>query len=518
MQDYSRDIQPLPAPEASLIRHQQHLNLPLLLFGALLALYVVLGLALPNAPLQDLPNHLTRARIMADLLFDHGSIFGRDFVLHLAPEPYLGGDLVLSALVQWTGAEWASRLWIAASLALLPLSACFASRKEGADKLAACTAGILAFYVSTDMFFLMGFTNFQLGMACSLFAYGYFRDAQANGRLASYLAFAALLLLGYLLHLAAPVLIIAIMSTMLGLAVIEGRETIRRALVLLLGPAILGVWQLVHSGLAVTEQSDWGGWLAKAIHLAFAARKFERVPDYLLFAALLGIIVVPLLRQRRRQERLIGRTDLLVVVVLLGLYLIMPLAAGRAYAVDARALPYALLFLMLASVRAASSTPRLRWPQLALASVLAVLNLGYVAAHLLPSNAAMGAYKSIAARVPRDSLVLPVDTESAQNPRTPFLHAGSFATLTTAAMTPYLFAGDQNPHIDYFQYVDRPYAPALLWYIDGDQGVPWARVLERYQYLLITAPWDPRRIPVRYTVVASNQAAALLKLQGAGDH
>jgi hypothetical protein len=42
-------------------------------------------------------------------------------------------------------------------------------------------------------------------------------------------------------------------------------------------------------------------------------------------------------------------------------------------------------------------------------------------------------------------------------------------------------------------------------------------VLEHYQYLLVTVPWDPSRVRVPYAVVASNEAAALLKLQGPHD-
>ena len=38
--------------------------------------YALFAYSLSNCPMQDLPNHLTRAHIIADLLFNHGATYG----------------------------------------------------------------------------------------------------------------------------------------------------------------------------------------------------------------------------------------------------------------------------------------------------------------------------------------------------------------------------------------------------------------------------------------------------------
>jgi hypothetical protein len=61
--------------------------------------------------LQDLPNHLARARIVEDLLFQHGAQFGTQFELHLLPIPYLLGDVVLATTTRIFGITVAAMCW-----------------------------------------------------------------------------------------------------------------------------------------------------------------------------------------------------------------------------------------------------------------------------------------------------------------------------------------------------------------------------------------------------------------------
>jgi hypothetical protein len=210
-----------------------------------------------------------------------------------------------------------------------------------------------------------------------------------------------------------------------------------------------------------------------------------------------------------------GTEQLLVAGALALLYVITPTDVGVTAYLDVRALHYASLFLVCAGVRCAEPHPKVRSMQLAAASIVAVLNLVYLAAWMLPQNAALGNYRLLAGRIPAGATVLPIDTRAptlAHHYDDPFRHAGAYATLESHALTPYLFAGDRQPHLSYFRYTNRPYAPDLLWYSNG-APVHWERVLREYRYLLVTGPWDARKIPVPYTVVAQNDVAALLELR-----
>jgi len=60
--------------------------------------YIALFCQFSPLLVQDYPNHLARATVMADLLFRHGAGFGQSFRLHLMWIPYVSGDLVLTSL------------------------------------------------------------------------------------------------------------------------------------------------------------------------------------------------------------------------------------------------------------------------------------------------------------------------------------------------------------------------------------------------------------------------------------
>jgi hypothetical protein len=102
----------------------------------------------------------------------------------------------------------------------------------------------------------------------------------------------------------------------------------------------------------------------------------------------------------------------------------------------------------------------------------------------------------------------------------PFLHSGEFAVIDRASETPYLFSGDHGDAMKYFRYRNRPYAPDDEWYHRSDPDAPavdWNQVASQYQYLVVTKPFDSRRIPVDGRVLAENEVAAVLALRGPVD-
>jgi len=176
-----------------------------------------------------------------------------------------------------------------------------------------------------------------------------------------------------------------------------------------------------------------------------------------------------------------------------------------------------MLFLLFAGMLASESSAKLmRWC-LALASILAITNLAYLAINILPQNEAMGRYRLIADGIPVGSKVLPVDARLHDGYYRPFLHAGSYATSDSAVITPYLFAADRNPPMPYFSYVKRDYAPRERWYAnpatfgERQEAPSWSEIGKVYQYLLVTVPWDQSRIPLKSTVIKRNDIVAFAK-------
>jgi hypothetical protein len=502
-------------------------RIPAAVFVGLIALYVAFGLCLGNAPMQDFPDHLTRAHIIADLLFNRGAQFGDFFALKLSFSPYLAGDILLAGLDRWLGALWACRVWIAGLIALLPLSVSFALRRQGASALAASAAGVLALYVATDHFFVLGFTNYLLGVSCAFFTYGWFCTAARTGRASDFGWYTLLLLLSYAVHLTALIFVSVISVVSAALWVFRKEITARRAVALLLAPVVLVLFQLITApalnllgqdmysspgdiDLGAHAAHWWEVAVSKIFGFGFPAKRFNVVPDLVLFACVVAVALLPVLLTWRQAIR-VAAEPLLIACVLAMLYVVMPPVVGGVFYADVRPQQYALLFLVIAGVRCAEVRPSVQLTQFALASLVALANLGYLATYLLPENAAMGRYQAVTAEIPSGATVLPIDTLPLNYYR-PFLHAGAYATLNARALTPYLFAADIVPNMPYFVYRARPPgAPYESWY-SKNTSVSWDRVTLEYQYVLVTVPWAARRIPVPYTVVTRNDVVALLRL------
>ena len=502
-------------------------RLPTVLFAAVLGGYGVLALLLSNAPLQDLPNHLTRAHIIADLLFDRGAAYGRDFHLRFMFQPYLLGDLILAALDKCFGTEWAARVWTTAAVLLLPLSAWFALHMQGISRRGALTGAVLSLYLATGWFFVMGFITYELGFACAMFAYGWFLRSQNPNRAGAYWCYVLFLLLGYAMHLSTVVFLCAIIGIYLAIRVLRQELPLRRALLLIAPPYLLLAGHLAASRFLVPPYApprpwptSWGTVQSKLMYLGSPFVRFNLEVDAILLFAFLAVVALPFLDPQRRAA-VWRKPPMILAMVCLAMYVALPSYTQNIYSVDVRALPYAAIFLVFASVTAESGSPATQGTrQLTLAVLLAVANLVWVATQVLPQNAALGRYKSIAASIPAGAHVLPVDTHPPIGRYRPFMHAGSYATLMSRALTPYLFAGDQDPPMAYFVYSHRDDAPGSFWYSgyraspgDGPTSLPdWRQIRREFQYVLITTPWNPARIPLHYTIVRSNDSAALLRI------
>jgi hypothetical protein len=313
-------------------------------------------------------------------------------------------------------------------------------------------------------------------------------------------------------------------GTSLLASVLKREVTVLRAAVFLLPPFLLLVAHFALSAHgAEAHVTNWGTAFTKLRGLTTSFRRFGRLPELLLFCALLGIALFPAVIARGRAAAAYGE-DLLLGCVFLGLYLVMPVETGGAYNVDIRAVPFALMFFVFVGLRFAEASPQLRIAQLGLAFALTCINLGFLAYEMVPQNAAMGRYKALAAAIPSASLVLPVDTLPAIGRYQPFSEAGAYATSLSGAVTPDIFAADKIAHMPYFSLAQRrPYSPCVYWYTDPEKpctdwytepsdGIAWDRIEREYRYLLVTVPWDPARIPLRYSIVKSNDVAALLQI------
>jgi hypothetical protein len=497
------------------------------LFALAVLAYIAVLLWFSPLLLQDYPNHLARAQILADLLFRHGAEFGQSFRFHLLLTPYISGDLVLSSLVQVAGFKAAAAIWAILTFLSLPAAVYAYLRTRGASTEVTLLVLFISLYLSTDTFFVMGFFEFKLSIALVLVALAMVELLRQRWSGVRFGMFAALIVLTYLTHLAAIAFIAAAIGASAVWRVGLRKSRIDREIYLFIPIVCVLVWHLVEAvtyrqpGDLAGQQNYWGTVASKVARLSWDLVRYHRKRDSVVIATFLILLFYMGSRRIWRREGMVTPQvlePLGYAVLFVGLYIVLPFEQTEASYIDVRALVLVPFFVVLGLLSlppsTAPSTSRLNAPAICLAAAAACVNLGYLAFHFQKESVWLAQYRAIVADIPANSTVLPVSTERKTGNLLRHLHAASFAVIDRHALIPYLFSGDNGSPMKYFRYVHKPYGPDEIWYQSRwDRLVDWLQVSRQCQYLLITKPFDADRIRISTRTVAENDAAALLAVE-----
>ncbi len=477
---------------------------------------------------QDYPNHLARALIMEDLIFHDGAEFGQTYQFHFLFLPYVLGDLILATTVHLLGLNAAAIIWMLLTFLSLPLSLFAYLRARQTSAQVTLLMLLISLYLSTDTFFIMGFTEFRLSIALVFVSLALVEMLRRQWSAGSYLAFTAIVVSAYLTHLAAVAFIAAaigasaVWRTLLRTARI-GREIL--LMVPLLGVMtwhVLGAAHYRQPQDQIVDVASWGTVADKVLNLVWGLIRYSPPQDCVLLAMFAGFLLFALRDRQGWGRRVFLRPQVLepwgYAVVFLGVYFALPHEQAEASYIDVRALAFVPLFIVLGLLNLplcqSGAVARPHFAATWLAAALAFANLSYLTYHFREDEAWMARYRAVVANIPEHACVFPVYTAIHQRSIYPKLHAASFAVIERHALIPYLFSGDLGSPMKYFRYAHRPYAPGELWYRARlDSQVDWQQVHESYQYLLIMKPFGPSRIPLKTRTVAENDAAVLLVLQ-----
>jgi len=476
--------------------------------------------------LLDLPNHLARATVMADLMFHHGSRFGGAFHYHFMAIPYVLGDLLLAGLVTSLGPDTAGMVWECVTFLSLPCALLLYLRVARVPATGQQIALLFAAYLSTDWFFFRGFLEFRLGIAVMLVALALAGLLRRRWSLGLFALYAVVVACCYLVHLAALVFVAAAVATS-DILRWWFKDTDAKTEVNLWLPILLVfAW---HFGFAVhfgrpEEASDnpisWGTVTDKLRAVTWDFRRFSGHSEtylkggFLLCLGLAGIATAQRygsIRSWLTNPAIIEWAAL--ALMFLGLYVALPSHYKDATFVDVRALAAASIFFVLVWVGSPGTSAPDRQP-IAGAAILSVLllslaNLAVVAGYLSSQSAWIANYRRLVAVIPQGAHVLPITPWL----QAPFTHAGSLVVIDAGGLIPYLFSADNGNPMKYFRYAQNLYAPGEDWLYKRRLGaVNWQKVGCDYQFLLVVKPFDPHWIDSSATTVAENSSAALLRV------
>lgn len=498
-----------------------------LAFGLLLAVYCGFFAQLTSYPYQDFVDHLARAVVMSDLMFDHGARFGDLFELRFMPIPYLLGDVALAALVKLLGPSIAAALWMTLVLVSMPLALVFYTHLNGPRGDRRIFVLLLSLYLATDWFFLLGFTQFRLGLALMIVAMACADRMRDNPSRTAFAALCAALLVGYFTHLASIVFVAPALGVSGLVRLLYRRTTLRREIAIFAPVAAILLWHFGYADHAYRGDAlpaypyDWGTLDLRIWELEFELLRFGRPPGKLLMILFALAVCWGLWRDLRWRNLLQPRVVEMAALAatFLGIYFVLPNSYADASYVAVRALALVALFVVLGRAylgadEHATEPVFLQTFAVPLAALLAMLNLMYLSVHLTRQNAFAAEYRRIVAQIPRGATVLPVYTGGREGMVRTRLHLGALAVMDRDAMVPYMFAGDAGHPMKYFRYRHRLYAPPEHWYTSTTTPVmvAWRPIACSYQYLLMAKPYDARKLSVRTSVRAENGSAALLAI------
>ncbi len=519
--------------------------------------YVVYFATLAPAPFQDLPNHMARAAIIADALFDGGARYGNTFGVHLLPVSYVLHDLVFAVLIHVFGAKAGTSIFVALVLLSLPAALWFYMHVMHISTRVQPVVLLLSLVLATDWFFLMGFMAFRLSVALVVVSVAMAELVRRHWSGWRYAMYVGVLIVGYLTHLTAPVFLLAILTVIAIVRLVMHRSTVLREAELVLPLVfLLGMHVFISRHAEVEAPAaflyEWGRLQDKFYYWWYEFGRFGGRSSQVVMG-LLAICVLLAVRRSINRATVTSPPvieNFLIVASFLGVYILLPRTYSDSGYVDVRALVMISLFLLIGAMWLVQAGGARGFDGLGvrtLAVTLAALNLGWIAWKMAPLEQWLVRYRQIVAAVPVGARVLPITTQLKVGSFSPYLHAGSFLVLDRAALIPYLFSGNRGDPMKYFYYRVRTYTPQENWYTEQlkwrdatpatytvlgqhytwrytyserDKAweplklvpIEWGPVACDYEWLLVARPYRPDMIGVPTRVMKENDVASLLRV------
>lgn len=498
------------------------------LFFGFLSLYMLLWWNLPGIPFQDLPNHVTRAYIIGELL--SSAQFSELFSLNLRPTPYILGDLLLALITRFTVLERAAATWVAISFLLFPVSlGAYLKTRNMLGKKAQIVV-LLSIYLATNWFFLTGYLNFCLAVSLVFLTLAVWEKLYTERRETSlgtwYTIFIVLVLGTYLMHFGPFVFLGLILAVTLVVRQARKPQALRFWILTFLPMGVLLLTRIffAEGNTNYLKAWDFRPISEKVLGLGSMVIRFNYLFDLTLFAFFIILLLSPGMLKKRsplsQEEQAYAMETGLISLALLVAYLILPMGVGTLFDVDERALPfvivYGTLFLSALSqnknVVTEDSTGSVQRCSLCLVSILLFLNFTYLGAHLRPLASRLVTYRSGLGALPRGKAVLPVATWPATGRVQVGLHDAAIYTASAHGITPYIFNSRRGEPVTYFHYRQELYAPYIFWYL-RKRNVDWSRIVRDYDYLAITNPHRKERLESKLLRrVSSNRAVTIYEV------
>jgi hypothetical protein len=438
-------------------------------YGLVTLLFIILLMPLwlvKFPPLLDYPNHLARIFVLAHLndpAFQFSSMYQSNWGLF----PYLTMDVSLLAFQKLLPLELAGRILLSLCLVALPLSVWFFLRQAnpGSDALA-----VWSLLLPYNVFFLMGFIDFSLGLSLCFLAVGLWIRYQGRPTVLRWGVLLAVFSATYFTHLFA----FGVLALMVTVCSIFKRFSWKRLLLswVLFLPGSL-FYLITRRGVAAPQDiafdvfGDRWAWVAGFLHL------YSSPVDTLTIASLMICLVLALWKNPELRSNPEWVT---IGAILFVLFWILPFKVGDAFYIYPRILP--ALFVVLLSM--CHIGKRGRWLAIVAMGIF-LLRAGDITLGFWKEQPRLAALAQSFELIPRNARVLPVvEMDNGDVIRRPYSHFWAYGTIRRGWLSPYLFAlPGQTP----LRLKDDVFDLDGFWDLEYTTPVDWQEVRENYDYV-----------------------------------
>ena len=416
-------------------------------------------------PLLDYPNHLARTFILTHL-DDPAYQFRGFYRADWGPYPYLSMDVIVIALQHIVPVYVAGKLYLSLCLLAVPLSVWWLLRQANPGNEGLALLGLVLAY---DVFFLMGFGVFQLGLALCFVTVGwwvrYLREPSRN----AWAIALALATTTYFAHLIA----FGIAGFIIGIYTIAARrrfwDVVRAGVIFLPGMVLYRL-----SGIAPEKDAEiyYRDWIEKYYDgVDVIKHSYTTTMEALVFWAVVACLLVAWIHNR---ERRIQWPWVAVLGALLAFYVALPDEIGQSWDIDLRVIPAIFVTLLLVC-----SIGRRQRIVVVLALAIFAVRITDLTANFVAQQKELREMAAAVQHVPRNARLLPlIDEHPDDDPlvRLPN-HFWAYTVIERGARPVFLFdLKGQTP----MRITDRIYVPQR-----PIKEVDWTAVARDYDYVWI---------------------------------
>jgi hypothetical protein len=480
---------------------------------------LALALSARQFPLEDATNNLTRYVMLDRAWFGGSGVLAPYVHTHFVVGPYLGLDVIGALLVHVAGARNALYALAALAVCALPVGCWLLFRATGRANAAWSLAGVL---IGMGFFTVVGFVNYVIGLGAALVwlaAWWPTRAAPSSARMVA-LGFGLAGL--YLLHLSAPLIVMAVVGLDLALYLfssdgspsdtlwhrtidrLQPRRTIGdRRLLFAVEAVLVVVAMCLLGGIGAAPPAprgvvDYPALAHKLINLAspfyvFSFRQTLMTVVTYCFMALAFFWI------NRHTVLRGGRVSpfLLASGVCVALFFVFPAGTPGTGYLDMRWLTPAFLWPFCAAESEGRSPPRAITALMLAGCLLHTALLGHT---LRSIDRDLANYSAVLGEIPPGKAVLPLiaDGDRYGFRVFPYRHYAFWYVIERRGRVPGLFNGDgegggrpRHGFLAHFVEQGHLYEPGERWGTREFTPLDWSQIERDYSYI-IEAGADPR--------------------------